>query len=119
VLNAAGLALLAVTWRWLLLVPALALLTLGQGLAIPNLTAAVADRAPSDQRGEALGFQQRWQAFGRIVGPVLAGALFEHVGVPAPYVVGALLALAAVGMLVRSTDQPEGVATHGWPVQRS
>jgi len=118
-LNAAGLALLAVTWRWLVLVPALALLTLGQGLAIPNLTAAVADRAPSDQRGEALGFQQRWQAGGRIVGPVLAGALFEHVGVPAPYAVGALLALAAVGMLVRSSAQPEGVATQGWPVQRS
>jgi predicted MFS family arabinose efflux permease len=109
VLNAAGLGLLAVTWSWLLLVPALALLTAGQGLAIPNLTAAVADRAPSEHRGEALGFQQRWQACGRIVGPVAAGALFQHVGVPAPYVAGGALALAALGMLVRAQDATLGV----------
>jgi len=100
--NAAGLALLAVTRGWVLLVVALALLTIGQGLAIPNLTAAVADRAPNERRGEALGFQQRWQAMGRIVGPILAGALFEHVGVSAPYAVGAGLALVAMGVLVRA-----------------
>jgi multidrug resistance protein len=109
VLNAVGLGLLAVTWSWLLLIPALALLTTGQGLAIPNLTAAVADRAPSEQRGEALGFQQRWQAMGRIVGPVLAGALFQHVGVPAPYVAGGALALVALGILVRAQDAAVGV----------
>jgi DHA1 family tetracycline resistance protein-like MFS transporter len=102
VLDAVGLALLAVTWRWAVLVPALAFLTMGQGLSIPNLTAAVADRAPGPRRGEALGFQQRWQAFGRIVGPVIAGALFEHVGVSAPYVAGAGLALIAVGIVVRA-----------------
>ena len=102
VFNALGLALLAITHTWLLLVPALALLTVGQGLAIPNLTAAVADRAPDDRRGEALGFQQRWQAFGRIVGPIVAGALFEQVGVPAPYVAGAALAMVALTMLARA-----------------
>lgn len=103
--NAAGLALLAVTWGWLLLVVALTLLTIGQGVAIPNLTAAVADRAPTDRRGEALGFQQRWQAMGRIVGPILAGVLFEQVGVPAPYAVGAGLALVASGVLVRAHNE--------------
>ncbi len=117
VLNAAGLALLSVTWRWVVLVPALALLTTGQGLAIPNLTAAVADRAPSERRGEALGFQQRWQAMGRIVGPLVAGALFEHVGVPAPYVVGSALALVALGILTRA--QLEAVATQGSPLHGS
>jgi multidrug resistance protein len=104
VLNAAGLALLSVTRSWFALVPALGLLTAGQGLVIPNLSAVVADRARSDERGEALGFQQRWQAMGRIIGPVLAGALFEQVGVPAPYVVGAALALVALGILVRADD---------------
>ncbi|HET9600450.1 MAG TPA: MFS transporter [Acidimicrobiales bacterium] len=100
--NAIGLALLAVTRSWLLLVPALALLTVGQGIALPNLTAAVANRAPDEQRGEALGFQQRWQAMGRIVGPVIAGVLFQQIGVGAPYVAGAALAAAAVTMLARA-----------------
>jgi predicted MFS family arabinose efflux permease len=100
--NAVGLALLAVTRSWLLLVPALALLTVGQGIALPNLTAAAANRAPDEQRGEALGFQQRWQAMGRIVGPVIAGVLFRQIGVGAPYVAGAALAAAAVAMLARA-----------------
>ena len=77
-------SLLSLTHTWFLLVPSLALLTIGQGLAIPNLAATVADRAPDDERGEALGFQQRWQSLGRIVGPIVAGALFQAVGVPAP-----------------------------------
>ena len=41
----------SLTHSWLLLVPALALLTLGQGLAIPNLAATVADRAPDASTG--------------------------------------------------------------------
>ncbi len=102
VFNALGLGLLSLTHSWVLLVPSLALLTLGQGLAIPNLAATVADRAPDDERGEALGFQQRWQSFGRIVGPIVAGALFQAVGVPAPYVAGAALTLVALGLLTRA-----------------
>jgi MFS family permease len=102
VFNAIGLGLLSLTRSWLLLVPALAFLTVGQGISIPNLTAAVADRAPDERRGEALGFQQRWQAFGRIVGPIVAGVLFEQVGVPAPYVAGAALALVALSVLARA-----------------
>jgi multidrug resistance protein len=102
VCNAAGLGLLSLTHSWFLLVPSLALLTTGQGLAIPNLAAAVADRAPDEERGEALGFQQRWQSLGRIVGPIVAGALFQVVGVPAPYVAGAALTLLALGLLTRA-----------------
>ncbi len=102
VCNALGLGLLSLTHSWLLLVPSLALLTLGQGLAIPNLAATVVDRAPDAERGEALGFQQRWQSLGRIVGPIVAGALFQAVGVPAPYVAGAALTLVALGLLTRA-----------------
>jgi multidrug resistance protein len=102
VCNAAGLGLLSLTHSWFLLVPSLTLLTIGQGLAIPNLAAAAADRAPDAERGEALGFQQRWQSLGRIVGPIVAGALFQLVGVPAPYVAGAALTLVALGLLTRA-----------------
>ena len=56
--NLVGMVLLALATSWWVLVPALACLTVGQGLAIPSLTAMVVDRAPGDRRGEALGFQQ-------------------------------------------------------------
>jgi multidrug resistance protein len=96
VADAAGLALLAPDWGWPALAVSLALLVVGQGLLVPTLAAAVADRAGDDRRGSALGLQQSAGGLGRIAGPALAGALFEHAGVPVPYAVGAALVVLAV-----------------------
>ena len=61
----------------------------------PSGGALVAELAPVESRGEAIGYQQSSAAFGRIAGPVLAGALFDHVAKGAPFVVsGVLVALA-------------------------
>lgn len=100
VFNAAGLVLLAFATRWSILVPALALLTFGQGLTTPNFTALVTGAVSPRQRGEALGFQQSASALARVVGPVLAGFLFHHVGLPAPYLVAA--AMCGLGLAVLS-----------------
>ncbi len=104
VCNAVGLALLAVDGRWLTLVPSLALLVLGQGLITPTLSSAVAGRA-GRARGSWLGWQQSAGGLARVLGPILAGAVFQHIGVGAPYVIGAVLALIAL-MLVPSTSPP-------------
>jgi predicted MFS family arabinose efflux permease len=106
VLEVAGLLLLAAATTWLLLVPALVLLVVGQGLATPTLAALVADRAGHDRRGGALGFQQSAGALARIVGPVMGGVLFQHVGVAAPYVVGAGLVGLALVLLSARVAQP-------------
>jgi DHA1 family tetracycline resistance protein-like MFS transporter len=100
VVTAAGLALLAAATRWVVLVPALALLALGQGIASPTLTALVANRARDDRRGEALGVQQSATALARIVGPAAAGALFQHAGVPWPYLIGAGLVAVALAVAI-------------------
>ena len=100
-INAIGLLLLAAATTWLLLVPALVLLVLGQGLVTPTLAALVANRADQGRRGGALGFQQSAGALARIVGPALGGALFEHVGTAAPYVVGA--GMTGVALLLLGT----------------
>ncbi len=100
VFNAAGLVLLAFATQWAILVPALALLTFGQGLTTPNFTALVTGAVSPRQRGEALGFQQSASALARVVGPVLAGFLFHHVGLPAPYLVAA--AMCGLGLAVLS-----------------
>jgi DHA1 family tetracycline resistance protein-like MFS transporter len=85
------------------LVAALALLTVGQGLVMPNLVTLVSTRVPDHQRGEALGFQQSATAAGRVVGPVVAGVLFDRVSISAPYLVGA--ALCGVALVVALRDQ--------------
>jgi MFS family permease len=95
-LDAAGLALLAVATTWPLLVIALLVLVTGQGLVTPTLSSIVAGRARADRRGSALGIQQSAGGLARVVGPAVGGALFQHVGVAAPSVLGAVLAAAAV-----------------------
>jgi MFS transporter, DHA1 family, tetracycline resistance protein len=91
VTNAVGLLLLAAVHSWWSLVPALVALVVGQGLAMPALTAAFAGSADVERTGGVLGVQQSANGLARVVGPVVGGLLFEHVGVAAPYVVGAVL----------------------------
>ena len=104
-LNGLGLLVLAAAESWAVLVPALALLTVGQGLVTPSLSLVVTGRVPDHQRGEALGFQQGISAVARVIGPVMAGVLFERVAIPSPYLVGAGLCTVA---LVVMLGQPGG-----------
>lgn len=96
-LVAVGLLLLSVTSSWALLFVALFLLSLGQGLSGPSGGALVAELAPVERRGEAIGYQQSTAAFGRVAGPVIAGALFDHIGVSAPFFVSGVLIVVAIG----------------------
>jgi MFS family permease len=66
-------------------------LVVGQGLAMPSLTAAFSARASVARRGGALGVQQSASGLARVVGPIAGGLAFEHIGLPAPYVGGAVL----------------------------
>jgi DHA1 family tetracycline resistance protein-like MFS transporter len=103
VLNGVGLLLLAASAAvgWAVAAPALAVLTIGQGLVTPTLTSALAGRVDASRRGRVLGAQQSAGALARVLGPFLGGALFQHVLHPAPYVMGALLVLVAVGVFTR------------------
>lgn len=96
----AGLLVLAVSTSWPVLIVALFLLSVGQGCASPSITAIVSDVAPVDRRGEALGFQQSAYAVARVIGPPVAGLLFDHAGIPSPYVAGAALCLVGVALVV-------------------
>jgi multidrug resistance protein len=97
--NAVGLLLLAVDGGWATLVPALALLVVGQGLITPTMSSAVAGRVPASRRGEALGLQQSASGMARVVGPAGAGVLFGHVGVAVPFLAGAGLVAIAAGLV--------------------
>ena len=96
-LVAVGLLLLGVTTTWPMLFVALFLLSLGQGMSGPSGSALVAELAPVERRGEAIGYQQSTAAFGRVAGPVMAGALFDHVGINSQFLVSGILIVVAVG----------------------
>ena len=110
VLNATGLLLLPAVRSWLALVPAVALLTVGQGLVTPAMSSVVAGRAGHDRRGRALGAQQSAGSLARVVGPAAAGALFGHVGTGSPYVAGAVLVVVAA-VLTRGLRPSASLAT--------
>lgn len=104
-----GLLLLSTAGTWAVLVVAMGLLSVGQGVAAPSLTNLVTEAAPTDRRGEVLGYQQSVGALGRIIGPVVAGSVFDGIGAGAPYVLGAaLVALALVAVVAPSRDVRTG-----------
>lgn len=72
----------------------------GMSLVRPTITAAISAVARSGQ-GLALGVQSSFDSLGRIIGPVLAGALFT-LSIYAPYVAAAAIYAsgAAVGVLL-------------------
>ena len=95
VANLLGFAVLVPATGWWGLVPALVLLTLGQGMLSPSLSTVVSGLAPADRRGAVFGVQQAVAAGGRIVGPLVALGLFG-VAVPLPYVAGVVLAVCGL-----------------------
>jgi multidrug resistance protein len=98
--NAVGLAVLAGVHGYGLLAPALLFLVAGQGVLTPSLAAAVVGRVGAERRGEVLGWQQAAGSLARIIGPLLAGLLFQLVGVSAPFVAGAAVLVCAVLVLM-------------------
>ena len=107
-LNAAGLAILPFVGSWLVLAPALVLLTAGQGLVTPTLSATVAGRVDADRRGAALGAQQSAGGLARVMGPIAGGLAFEHLGSGAPAVGGVVLLAVAVVVLSRELAAAPG-----------
>ena len=93
---AAGLAVVAASTTWPVLIAGLLLLSLGQGVASPSLIEMVNRAAPAERRGEALGFQQSSYAVGRVVGPPLAGAAFDRIGVWSPMLAGSVLTVGTL-----------------------
>jgi MFS family permease len=68
-------------------------LATGNGLVNPASSALVSRISSPDQQGLNLGIVQSASALARIIGPAMAGLLFDHVAPGAPMFVGASVAL--------------------------
>jgi DHA1 family tetracycline resistance protein-like MFS transporter len=72
------------------------LLSVGAGVALPSLIALLTFAAPPDARGGVIGLNQSANALGSIMGPLLAGFLFDAVGPNAPMVAASLVMFVTV-----------------------
>lgn len=102
----AGMALASEPW---MLFPAVAIVALGTGVSIPSLTALVSLRVPEHEQGRLMGGNQTLLALTNIFGPTLAGISFDVIAISAPYWLGSVFALVALGIATmdrrpRATD---------------
>jgi MFS family permease len=79
-------------------------IALGSGLANPSLLALLSRRAPEQMRGAVMGVGQSASALGRVVGPSVAGWLFER-GHSLPFLCGALLIALCLPLVARAGSQ--------------
>jgi multidrug resistance protein len=73
----------------------LAVFSIGSGVATPAIASQISRTAHADVQGGVLGTGQSMSSLARVVGPAFGGFAFDHLGVPAPYLLGAaVMALA-------------------------
>ena len=100
VVLAAGLALLPWSTNLVLLLVALGIVSAGDGVVTPMLSALLSFASPPWARGETLGLAQGVAGLGRAIGPLAAGSIFALGGPAAPFLLGsALVGLAALTAL--------------------
>lgn len=69
---------------------------IGNGLVNPSLSSLVSKSAASHQRGLIMGVYQSGGSFARIVGPPLAGILFDRQGPASPIFLSSIIMFAAL-----------------------
>jgi multidrug resistance protein len=105
---AAGLALMPLTPAhvWWPLVLAITVAAVGNAIATPSLQSLVSRSASPQTQGAALGVSQSASALARVVGPGVAGVLFDLAFEGAPfYTASALMVLAWVGAVTVLADR--------------
>jgi len=98
---ALGLGAITVSGSLPLLLFASACLAVGMGLLNPAINALISRQAATEERGGVMGVSQSGASLARVVGPAVAGPLFELIGRNAPYYVGALVMLVVLAFALR------------------
>ena len=81
-------------WQFL---SAIILLPAGTALLFPSTTSLVSRYADPEVVGQTMGVQQSFGGMSRLVGPIWAGAAFQHLGEPMPFwLAGALVWLTGI-----------------------
>lgn len=97
---AAGLTGLGLAVGGTAVLVALAVTAIGVGVFNPAFQTLVASTTDDDDRGIVNGLTQGGSAMGRIIGPAISGAMFQHIGPAAPFLAGAAAMVLAFGVAV-------------------
>src|SRR4029077_3722123 len=90
-LIALGLAILPFARGLAVLLAAVTGLALGMGAMQPSLNSLISRRAGAEEQGEVMGVAQSVGSLSRVLGPLIAGALFAGFGRGSPFLLGAAL----------------------------
>ncbi len=91
-----GFGLLAAFPTLFMTIATIPLLSVGAGVALPSIVALLTFAAPTATRGGVIGLNQSANALGSILGPLIAGYLFDTVGPNAPMVAASAIMLVTV-----------------------
>jgi MFS family permease len=101
ILSVAGYAVVA--WSptvWLLYV-GIGIIAIGNGLGGPAMQGLLSRQADAHEQGTLMGVSASLNSLARVGGPLFAGAVFDHVGMSAPYWAGAAFMVGGL-FLVRA-----------------
>lgn len=90
---AVGLTAIPLAGSFLGLAAAVLLIPVGTALLFPATTSLVTQRTGSAETGLVLGVQQAFGGVARMVGPLWAGAAFQHISFSSPFWIAAFLML--------------------------
>lgn len=100
-LTGCGLAGLAIAPSFGFVILSVVVLALGQGLALPTLSTLLSFEAGDAHAGEVLGAGRSMSSAARVVGPMIAGQLYDWRGT-APFWVATVVSLIAAWMTAQS-----------------
>jgi MFS transporter, DHA1 family, tetracycline resistance protein len=106
IMLAAGLALLPWSTQLALLLIALGILSAGEGMVTPTISALLSFASPAAAQGETLGFAQGIAGMGRVIGPLIAGTIYALGGPGTPFLLGAGLVLLATLLAIPALPTP-------------
>lgn len=90
---ALGLAMIPLSSDFISLAIAVLLIPVGTALLFPATTSLVSQRVGTHQTGLVLGVQQAFGGVARMLGPLWAGAAFQHLSISSPFWIAAGLML--------------------------
>jgi len=112
VLLALGLFFIPLSPSWLVLAIPVALLPLGTAFTFPCVTSILSRLISPDERGLYMGVQQTFGGITRVLFPLGAGFLYDHVRPEAPFMTAAVIVMATLllGLDMESYVRPDSTA---------
>jgi multidrug resistance protein len=97
ILAAFGFFVLLLAYDFFSLLALSAFLGLGSALIGPSITSLLSKRTSEEHQGHTMGVFNAYQSLGRVIGPIMGGAIFDKVGIEYPFVFsGIVLVLLSI-----------------------